>query len=164
MRWTPGTADEGVGKHRARLAACHSLQAIRIQAMNLPGFDHRKRRLPILLACVIVLQTMAGVPGFAADEGGEAAVDGAGSPPSSALVLDSDSDLAEHAASVVDDECREPCDLAQCDCAFCCQGNQQSVLHDFVGVNAPPASRWSITSLQSPSSRIHPTIHRPPIA
>jgi len=147
--------------YRARLAACHSLQAIRIQSMNLPGFDHSKRRLPILLACVIVLQTVAGMPGFAADEAGEAAIDGAGSPPSSALVLDSDS--AETVASVVDDECREPCDLAQCDCAFCCQGNQQSVLHDFIGVSAPPASCWSMTFLQSPSSRIHSTIHRPPI-
>jgi len=130
--------------------------------MKLPRFDQGKRRLMILLAFMVLLQTVAGLPGLAAAEAGEAAFDEAGSHQSSALILESIA--AEIAETAVDDECREPCDRVQCDCAFCCQGNQSSFVHDFVLAGIPPTSCWSMTSAQPPPLRIHSRIHRPPIA
>jgi len=130
--------------------------------MKIPGFDYCKRRLPIMLACVLVLQSVAGMSVFAASEAGENAAGGPDVHQVNMLSLDSHAPESQETAG--DDECREPCDLVQCDCAFCCQGNQQSVLLDFVLAGVHPASRWSMTCLRQPSSRIHPTIHRPPIA
>jgi len=130
--------------------------------MNIPGFDYCKRRLPILLACVVLLQSLPGMPGLAADETGDTTIGGPDAHQSSALGLDSHA--VEIAETAVDEECREPCDLAQCDCVLCCQGNQQSILLDLVPAGVLPASCWSMTCLQQPSSRIHSTINRPPIA
>jgi len=130
--------------------------------MNFPGLDYSKRRLPFLLACVIALQSAVGMPGLAAGEAGKKTIEGDEAHQASALSLDLHTE--ETSETALDDDCREPCELAQCDCAFCCQGNQQSVLLDIVLAGVLPASCWSMTSLQQPSSRIHSTIHRPPIA
>jgi len=136
-------------------------QVLRTSLMNLPGQDHSKRRLPILLACVMVLQTVLGIPGLAAGQADEIFIGGA--EPLQASANHPDSALAGTVEIVVDDECREPCDLIQCECAFCCQGNQQTVLNDLFLVSVLAARCSPIASPLPSASRMHSTIHRPPI-
>jgi len=130
--------------------------------MNLPGINRRKRNLTMMLAFAVLLQTVLGIPGLSAGENGD--MDAVGDEAQHASLLALDQSLIDSGESDTDDECREPCELANCDCAFCCQGGHQSVLAGLIELNDRPTSSWLMPTPKRSPSCTRSTIHRPPIA
>lgn len=130
--------------------------------MNSLGAHNRKRKLPILLAVVILLQTLLGIPGLAAEAGSDAAA-GADAQHAS-LSIDTQPPFQANCGQFGSDDCAASPDAAQCDYCRCCLGTHVSLLPELVALRYRAISAWSMPPRDRFLSRSNSTIHRPPIS
>jgi hypothetical protein len=124
--------------------------------MNALSVHDRKRTLPVVLAALVLLQTLLGIPELTAGATGDGATD----PHHASFFVDVDpvSDGAGEA-----DDCGSPSET-QCDHCCCCQGTHFSVLPDLMVLHDLPISNWLMPPWDRSPSRSSTAIHRPPIA
>lgn len=104
------TLDPAASRACARRRAVHSaLPSAR--SMNPLGYQNRNRKLPVLLAALVLLQSLIGIPELSADASGNSAAD----PHHASFFIDVDPgpDSAGNADEA--DECRPSSDPAECD-------------------------------------------------
>lgn len=123
--------------------------------MNPFSVHDRKRRLLVVLAGLVLLQTLLGFPELSSGATGAAAE------PHHASVF-AQADEARMAVGGAD-HCQDPSEPTQCDQCCCCLGAHLSVLPEPLVLHDLPISIWLMARTPRSPSRPTTAIHRPPI-
>lgn len=125
----------------------------------LSSYD-RKRKLPVLLAAVVLLQTLLGIPEISA----MATADSAADPHHISTLADVDPAPESLCDTENAGDCSSPSDPDQCDHCCCCHGTHSSLLADLIILHDQPNSRWLMPPWDRSPSGSNAKIYRPPIA